>query len=198
MFETMRNNMKVAREQAKAEKAALKERNRNDPLSEIFIGNGETVTLYHLSIEYKGKNFDNERKDLAGVRASVESGSELQSRFTATRILLLGVFVLAFKKKKGGEKYLVIEGEDFVWTVEVDRKHINKAMKFAGRVNDAVKDLPRPAITNDIGQTSDSDISNLTNTDDPIEQVKRLKMLLDAGAITQEEFEQLKKRALNL
>ena len=76
---------------------------------------------------------------LDGVEAVVEEGSALQSRFTATRIFLLGVFALAFKKRKGGEKWLGIMGPDFAWVSRADRKHIGDAMKFAAKVNDQAR-----------------------------------------------------------
>ena len=49
-----------------------------------------------------------ETKPLNDVTARLESGSELQARVTMTRLVALGVFAFAAKKKKGGEKYLTI------------------------------------------------------------------------------------------
>jgi hypothetical protein len=80
-----------------------------------------------------------EAHPVAGVRATVESGSALQSRVTVTRLVALGLFALAAKKKSGGEMWLLVEGPDFAWTVEVDRKDIAAARHFAGFVNQAAR-----------------------------------------------------------
>lgn len=93
---------------------------------------GTTIRLFADQISCGG-----ETKPVKGVRASVEEGSALESRVTLTRAIAFGVFALAMKKKKGGEKYLTVEGPDFAWVAQVDRKHIPDAMKFATKVNDA-------------------------------------------------------------
>lgn len=80
-----------------------------------------------------------EKHPIDGVTASVLDGSALESRVTLTRLLLVGVFALAFKKRKGGEKYLTIEGPDFAWMAEVDRKHVGDAMRFATKVQNQAR-----------------------------------------------------------
>jgi hypothetical protein len=134
----------------------------------------------------KGKD----SKSLSGVVARVESGSELQSRVTATRLLAFGVFAFAAKKKKGGEKYLTIEGPDFVWTAEVkrDKKDINKAMNFVSQINSNAKLVTSQSIdTNE--PTADNNLS-------AADELKKFKELLDLGAITQEEFDTQKAKIL--
>lgn len=79
--------------------------------------------------------FKSENRSLKGVSARVIDGTQRTSRVTATRIALLGIFALAFKKKKGGEKYLIIDGPDFEWTATVPYKKIDAAIKFASKVN---------------------------------------------------------------
>jgi len=76
---------------------------------------------------------------LGGVVARVEAGSEIRSRITATRIVALGIFAVAAKKKTGGESYLTIEGPEFFWSLDVDRKTRDAAVKFAAKVNDQAK-----------------------------------------------------------
>ena len=76
---------------------------------------------------------------LDGVSARVEDGNALESRVTATRLVALGVFAFAAKKKRGGEAFLTIEGPDFFWAIEVDRKKKGDAMKFAAKINDQVR-----------------------------------------------------------
>ena len=63
----------------------------------------------------------------------------MQSRVTATRVALLGAFALAAKKKSGGTKFLTVEGPEFMWGAEVDRKSIKDAQKFMVAVNNQVK-----------------------------------------------------------
>lgn len=131
-----------------------------------------------------------EKKSLSGVIARVESGSELQSRVTATRLLALGVFAFAAKKKKGGEKYLTIEGPDFVWTAEVkrDKKDISKAMNFVSQINNNAK-----LVTSQSVDTNELIEDNSLSTAD---ELKKFKELLDLGAITQEEFDTQKAKIL--
>lgn len=80
-----------------------------------------------------------ETQPLAGVTARVEAGSDLKKRVTATRLVALGVFAFAAKKKTGGEVFLTIEGPEFFWTVEVDRKKRGDAQAFAAKVNDQAR-----------------------------------------------------------
>lgn len=103
-------------------------------LVEMFSGSdGTRFALFEHAIRC-----GSESHSLDGVSASVLDGSALESRVTATRLLLLGVFAFAFKKKKGGEKYVLIEGPDFAWMAEADRKHIRDAVKFATAVQNQV------------------------------------------------------------
>lgn len=90
---------------------------------------GTKITLYEHALECK-----DEIRPFTGVSIDLVSGSELQSRVTATRLLLLGVFAFAFKKSKGGEKYLTVEGPDFAWMTEVGNANTRKAMDFINKV----------------------------------------------------------------
>ena len=58
-------------------------------------------------------------------------------RVTATRIVALGIFALAVKKKSGGDKWLAIEGDEYAWMIRVDRKHVNDAMRFVAKLRPA-------------------------------------------------------------
>lgn len=107
---------------------------RGSKVAKFKGDDGTDFTLYQHTIKC-----GREEHRLDGVEAVVEEGSALQSRFTATRIFLLGVFALAFKKRKGGEKWLGIMGPDFAWVSRADRKHIGDAMKFAAKVNDQAR-----------------------------------------------------------
>lgn len=67
-------------------------------------------------------------KSLCDVEFSVEQGSQIRSRTTATRVVTgavvgagVGAIVGAVaKKKSGGEIYLVVNGPDFQWVKELD------------------------------------------------------------------------------
>lgn len=86
---------------------------------------GTTITIENTTISSKG-----ETHSLKGVHAYLEDGSTLESRVTATRLLMFGVFALAMKKRKGGEKYLIVEGPDFAYMTMVKRQHIGRAVRF--------------------------------------------------------------------
>lgn len=71
-----------------------------------------------------------------GAKATIETAGEVESRFTATRLLALGVFALAFKKKKDNrELWLTIEGPDFVIGAPVKPKDESKARLWAHQFN---------------------------------------------------------------
>lgn len=117
---------------AKAEKKAAAEAHGRKVAA--FEADKQKFTLYEHAIDKDG-----EEQPLTDVTARLEAGEELQSRVTATRLVLLGVFALAAKKKSGGTKFLTIEGPEFMWGAEVDRKSIKDAQKFTLAVNNQVK-----------------------------------------------------------
>jgi hypothetical protein len=78
------------------------------------------------------------------VRADADTAGNLQvsGRVTATRLVTLGVFAFAFKKKKthdARELYLVIETPDFMSVRQLDPKLGNTAKQFAARIVNAGK-----------------------------------------------------------
>ena len=97
------------------------------------------VTLYGSGEvgRVRDKGVGHDRVPVVGVSARVESGSELEKRVTATRLVAMGVFAFGAKKKRGGESWLTVEGPDVFWTVEVDRGGERKAREFAVKVNEA-------------------------------------------------------------
>lgn len=102
-------------------------------------GKGGEFQLYPDSVDH----LDGLRKTtikLADVEAvTIEDGAALEARITATRLVLIGVFALAFRKRKGGEQYLTIESTDGVALLEVPRKSIPAAQRFAAQVRTAAK-----------------------------------------------------------
>lgn len=93
---------------------------------------GTALILTDSTISSKG-----ETHSLTGVHAHIEDGSAVGNRITATRVLLLGIFALAAKKRTGGEKYLIVEGDDFSYAAMVKQKHIGQAIRFKTRIMDA-------------------------------------------------------------
>lgn len=79
--------------------------------------------------------------DVAGATATVETDGEVVARFTATRILFLGIFALAFKKKKDKRGlYLMVDGPDYAFVDELDpKKDATKAREVAQAINQAGK-----------------------------------------------------------
>ena len=97
----------------------------------VLYGSGEVGRV-------RDKGVGHDRVPVVGVSARVESGSDLEKRVTATRLVAMGgVGGLLFKKKSGGESWLTVEGPDVFWTVEVDRGGERKAREFAVKVNEA-------------------------------------------------------------
>jgi hypothetical protein len=127
-----------------------------------------------------------ETKPLAGATASIEDGSEQHSRVTLTRMALAGPFAFAMKKKSGGEKYVVISGEGFSWSVMVNAKRVAAAVKFVNKVNGIASGLTPKA-------------SETTQTAPiPADQLRELASLHDSGILTDEEFAAKKKDLLGL
>lgn len=130
---------KTKRADKKAKREVAKNRAKENPIIAILSGDG---ALDHMILRKKTiihtQSGDGE-KPLGGVVARIESGRELKSRITLTRIALLGAFALAAPKRKGGEKFVSIEGPGFIWWMEVDRKRAGDAARFVAKVNQQVK-----------------------------------------------------------
>ena len=73
----------------------------------------ETYQLYRRAIIYKKGMLTTEVHPLDGVTVHLESGTELEPASPSPRILLAGPFAWAFKKKKGGERYITVGGAGF-------------------------------------------------------------------------------------
>lgn len=121
--------LKDQREQAKA-----------DPLITAFFGGSKVLELHTHTIRSGQDSIP-----LSDVQIHIESGEELSSRVTATRLVAFGVLALAAKKKSGGEKFLTIEGGDQFWSVEVHRNKVNNAMKFLGKVQAQARKASSPS-----------------------------------------------------
>lgn len=73
------------------------------------------------------------------VSVEVEDGEAMQARVTATRLVALGIFAFAAKKKSGGDKWLMIETRRALLTLHFERKAVDGLMRFVARTRTAVK-----------------------------------------------------------
>lgn len=73
------------------------------------------------------------------VSVEVEDGEAAQAHVTATRLVALGIFALAAKKKSGGDKWLMIETRSALLTLHFERKTVDGLMRFVAHTRAAVK-----------------------------------------------------------
>lgn len=73
------------------------------------------------------------------VSVEVEDGEAAQARVTATRLVALGIFAFAAKKKSGGDKWLMIETRSALLTLHFERKAVDGLMRFVAHTRAAVK-----------------------------------------------------------
>lgn len=138
LFDKMKEN-RIAKKEAAQKKYEMCGACLTFIISEDSVS---TMFLHEKGIEFTAKDVSlnpgfhtwDEIKSI-----SIEDATELESRITATRLLLLGVFAFAAKKKTGGSKYIVIEGENFLWPMEVGRKKVPAANSFAMKARSYMK-----------------------------------------------------------
>ena len=91
---------------------------------------GVEITPGH--VRYKGFSYD------LPATARVETAGQIQERVTATRLVAVGLFAFAFKKKKDDrELYLSVEGDGWGFVVDVDPSKGREAREFAMKINGA-------------------------------------------------------------
>ena len=73
------------------------------------------------------------------VSVEIEDGEAAQARVTATRLVALGIFAFAAKKKSGGDKWLMIETRSALLTLHFERKAVDGLMRFVAHTRAAVK-----------------------------------------------------------
>lgn len=81
---------------------------------------------------------------IIGVKSEAADETSIQKRVTATRLVTLGIFAFAAKKKTGGGNvYVVIEGPSIsglaTMAGDKDSNHGPKAFAFAAQVNNAAR-----------------------------------------------------------
>jgi hypothetical protein len=105
-----------------------------------------------------------------------------------TRLIAVGLFALAFKKRRGGEKYLTIEGPDFAWMSLIDRKHVQEGMRFMNNVNDAARKASIRAVVDPIEHVAESKARRHIVGKEQRDALVELNQRYAAGEITFAEF----------
>ena len=144
------------------------------------------ITNDDLTISYGFSQGKIDFSSITGIH--YETAEQISRRITATRLLTLGVFAFAFKKKKkDSEKYL---------TIEFIMNDMECAVLFSGKKSqDAYSKLFERYSGFKNRQINEK---TTENSNDPYEKLKKLKELLDMGIISEEEFESKKKELLNI
>ncbi len=97
--------------------------------AKLVVARFEGVTLSKTQITYGTTT-----GPIKGAVAKVETSADAGNRVTATRLVTLGVFALAAKKKTGS-LYLTVDGDGYSIVVELPLKKETEARKFAAKVN---------------------------------------------------------------
>lgn len=144
------------------------------------------ITNDDLTISYGISQGKIDFSSITGIH--YETAEQISRRITATRLLTLGVFAFAFKKKKkDSQKYLTIE-----FTVN----DMECAALFSGKKSQDAYSKLFERYSNFKNRQSNEETTE--NSNDPYEELKKLKELLDMGIISEEEFESKKKELLNV
>lgn len=80
--------------------------------------------------------YEGQTMPVVGSTAKLESPGTVGRRVTATRLLAVGVFAFAWKKKQDDrERFLTIEDDEQIFVVEVDAKHMKAAREMVEWIN---------------------------------------------------------------
>jgi hypothetical protein len=134
-------------------------------------------------------------------RVQTKTEEEIHRDVTLGRLLVFGVLAFGMKKKRVSRRiYNVIRGRDAsgkaiyavleidsLWQIGRASERINDArQKYRDEHPDEVQELPDVIDADSVAPTASN----------PVEQISRLKELLDNGAITQEEYDTKKAELL--
>lgn len=152
------------------------------------------IDLYEnkLVIAYSLNRIEASFRNILNVH--YETQEQIEKRITATRLITLGVFALAFKKKKKNtDKYLTIDFKD------------DNGLEYTALFTGTTSNIAYSSIYNALSTYKSThneniieDTSTQNETNDPYEELKKLKELLDMGIISQEDFEAKKKDLLQI
>lgn len=183
----------------------------NDSSPSIFIGNAIVdymgghpeipkngsciITVFSDYIELSVGRLKKQIKISQIENVNFETQDQIERRYTVTRMLAIGVFALAFKKKKKtNEKYLTIEFSDDIGIQNVVLLQGKNAQKAHSLIYTSLSSYKKINTTKNIEQQEIP--TQVVN--DPYEEIKKAKELLDMGILTQEEFDKKKKELLGL
>jgi Short C-terminal domain len=158
---------------------------RNWAENTLTTKNGKSIKIRDGEIA-----FGKEGGPIAGARATVDTAGALDKRVTATRLILTGPLAFGLRKKKDNrELYLLVEGNGFAFSAEIDPKRGALARKFATRIN---------ALGQEAGLSGQGNgDSSAPAGADRLDKLQQLVSLRDAGALTPEEFEAEKSRIMS-
>ena len=112
----------------------------------------------------------------------LDGPDNVNSRITATRLLTMGVFALAVKKKTGESFAFFTLSDDSTIIIEFPKtSHAQLKAIFAPFISK----LPNP-------------VSEVKTNQSPTEQLKELSSMLEQGLITQDDYDAAKKQVLGL
>lgn len=125
------------------------------------------------------KGFSKETFPLSSIsEVSTQTQQQISSRVTATRLLTLGVFALAAKKKQASNSvYLVITANGSDLVLETD-----KAMKFADQIRGY---LPKG---DGLSAAAPVPAETVPASDGIPDQIRKLSELKEAGILSEDEF----------
>lgn len=114
-----------------------------------------------------------------------EGPDQIQTRFTATRLALIGPFALAFKKDKKSDCFVVVESSqgEFLFQVRSKSQH-------------ELRGALAPWATRVRGKGGSESTESTVADDDRIQRLKDLGELRAQGILTEEEFASEKARVL--
>lgn len=152
----------------------------------VELVEGKKRTATNLEISEAGMAMDAFRKTLIPwsevSSIDIEGPENLNTRVTATRLLTLGVFAFAAKKKTG--ETLVMFTFKSGEPKAVMFKNLN-----SGEIRTIFAPIMRLLSTEETAESPSSS---------PVQQIKEMAQLLEGGLLTQEEFESAKKKILGI
>lgn len=146
----------------------------------------ECIRIYDMSLNI---NYSTTVSLRDIINVSLDTRENIEKKVTATRLLTLGVFAFAAKKKiSKKEQYMLI---DYYY------KNMKNTLVFSGvAVNDIYKDIS--TLLSEFRENNNiKTLGGNNETINTVNELYKLKKLLEGGLLTKEEFEQLKKGLIN-
>ncbi|MCT8158184.1 SHOCT domain-containing protein [Bifidobacterium polysaccharolyticum] len=132
-------------------------------------------------------------RPLYGVQASLDDAGNARKRVTATRAAAVGVLALAAKKAEPGDHFVIVDGPDFQWSVQIDNASVSAARKFVTAVNSTARQYE--AMHPKAQETQESDDTAAPTVAD---QLAHLASLHESGALDDEEYTAAKHQLLGI